>query len=561
MLKRRWLKQRGPLGELDAKVQSLRKERHDLEAKRAQAQALRSRVEHVQTELQGLRQRIRTGEDNLAGYERVLADSDRIERGYRDLLAARERHDELNERLQEVMRLNQRRTELQGQLDAKRRELETEKRHLEERAAEFRRKAESRAQWEQELQQIEAPLDNLAEIEARLPSLREQLAHEGEEIVRLRAQTEQLREDIRESTEKTTLLSAAEAQCPLCGSELTDDHRQQLLGEMKIEVERKNEAVHAMQQQIADLSGSANAHRSEIKKSESQLGKLANLHQRKAKLESAREEAMRAEAEAEGLQTNIDELAAQVERGDWAAGVQAQLESVGSNLGAIGYDKADHEQVRSALRELSAFEDERTRLLAAEENLRKERAHVDELRQLEQGRERDLTAAQDEEQALLAHLPRLEACLTEVQSAETELTAMQEEEAHARQVLGAARQKLQTCRSLEAMRETTVTGRNATLHEKGIYDELRLAFGKRGIQAMIIESSIPEIEDEANAILFRMTDGRMRIQLDTQRETKARDVVETLDIIVSDELGPRPYELYSGGEAFRINFAPAGGAE
>ena len=30
---------------------------------------------------------------------------------------------------------------------------------------------------------------------------------------------------------------------------------------------------------------------------------------------------------------------------------------------------------------------------------------------------------------------------------------------------------------------------------------------------------------------------------------------ETLDIILSDELGSRPYELYSGGEAFRADLA------
>jgi exonuclease SbcC len=31
-------------------------------------------------------------------------------------------------------------------------------------------------------------------------------------------------------------------------------------------------------------------------------------------------------------------------------------------------------------------------------------------------------------------------------------------------------------------------------------------------------------------------------------------IAETLDIIISDELGARNYELYSGGESFRINF-------
>jgi exonuclease SbcC len=32
-------------------------------------------------------------------------------------------------------------------------------------------------------------------------------------------------------------------------------------------------------------------------------------------------------------------------------------------------------------------------------------------------------------------------------------------------------------------------------------------------------------------------------------------MAETLDISISDNVGVRPYEMYSGGEAFRVNFA------
>jgi exonuclease SbcC len=54
-----------------------------------------------------------------------------------------------------------------------------------------------------------------------------------------------------------------------------------------------------------------------------------------------------------------------------------------------------------------------------------------------------------------------------------------------------------------------------------------------------------------------MTDGLMTLKLETQRELKSRkgDFAETLDITISDHLGPRNYELFSGGEAFRINIA------
>jgi exonuclease SbcC len=87
------------------------------------------------------------------------------------------------------------------------------------------------------------------------------------------------------------------------------------------------------------------------------------------------------------------------------------------------------------------------------------------------------------------------------------------------------------------------------------FKELTAAFGRNGIQAILIENAIPEIEEDANRLLTRMTDNRMHVRLATQKEKKTGGVHETLEISISDEVGTRPYELYSGGEAFRVNFA------
>jgi exonuclease SbcC len=71
-----------------------------------------------------------------------------------------------------------------------------------------------------------------------------------------------------------------------------------------------------------------------------------------------------------------------------------------------------------------------------------------------------------------------------------------------------------------------------------------------------VEQAIPEVQDEANRLLGKMTDGRMALALQTQREKKSgKGIIETLDIKVADELGTRNYEMFSGGEAFRINLA------
>src|SRR6185295_17854001 len=99
------------------------------------------------------------------------------------------------------------------------------------------------------------------------------------------------------------------------------------------------------------------------------------------------------------------------------------------------------------------------------------------------------------------------------------------------------------------------TARHALADEQGLYEELREAFSKKGVPAMIIEAAVPEIELAANDLLRRMTAGRMNLRFNTQRETQAGDVRETLDIQISDELGTRAYENYSGGEQFRVNFA------
>lgn len=89
-------------------------------------------------------------------------------------------------------------------------------------------------------------------------------------------------------------------------------------------------------------------------------------------------------------------------------------------------------------------------------------------------------------------------------------------------------------------------------------DDLVKAWGKDGIQAIIIDNALPEIEDEINEILKLLTNGQVTIEFITQKEKgkgKNSSSIETLDIIVIDQDGSRVYETYSGGEKFRVDFA------
>ncbi|MBD3272933.1 hypothetical protein GF385_01105, partial [Candidatus Dependentiae bacterium] len=87
------------------------------------------------------------------------------------------------------------------------------------------------------------------------------------------------------------------------------------------------------------------------------------------------------------------------------------------------------------------------------------------------------------------------------------------------------------------------------------YQIISQAFGKNGIQALLIEQAIPQIEEESNNILSRLTDNQSQIFIESLRDLKSGGVRETLDIKISDSAGIRPYEMFSGGEAFRVDFA------
>ena len=87
------------------------------------------------------------------------------------------------------------------------------------------------------------------------------------------------------------------------------------------------------------------------------------------------------------------------------------------------------------------------------------------------------------------------------------------------------------------------------------YQAIAQATGKDGIQALLIEDAIPEIEQETNDILGKLTDNQTSLFIESLRDLKKGGTKETLDIKISDAAGIRPYELFSGGEAFRIDFA------
>jgi exonuclease SbcC len=91
--------------------------------------------------------------------------------------------------------------------------------------------------------------------------------------------------------------------------------------------------------------------------------------------------------------------------------------------------------------------------------------------------------------------------------------------------------------------------------EYTIYNNFATLLNRDNLQATLIDEYIPVIEEEANNILHKLSDGRCSLSMESTRDLKSGKSKETLDIIVVDNAGSRPYEFFSGGEAFRIDLA------
>jgi len=243
---------------------------------------------------------------------------------------------------------------------------------------------------------------------------------------------------------------------------------------------------------------------------------------------------------------------------------ETEIKKLQSEIDSIKVDGNKYQEILRKIQELSSLQEKREKLIAAQATLESEKKVVLELRGLFVNKKSQIEKLEEE----VSKLPSLGDELLKLESRgsqkELELTTLKTEEKEARNLLGQATELISRVEHMEKVKKSHEENKLQWQKEKEAFEELSLAFGKKGIQAMIIETAIPEIEDEANSLLEKLTEGRMKVTFVTQKETKTKvetsegkvhATVETLDIIISDEMGERPYELYSGGEAFRVNFA------
>jgi exonuclease SbcC len=535
----------------------LRQQKQTLEHHQSRLRDLDRRLAQTTREIEEIEDQMGASQERLALYEATLARRTEVEAGHAALDEARQAEAAWNERLVQYAAAQERQRKLERAVQVARHELELEQGRLEERIRDLAGRSARLPHAQEQLATSRGRLAVLAEQQLRHEAVHARLQALGEEMAALRVRNQQLRAEMDALRTKLDVLEGevGEAACPLCGQPLSDQHRDELRGELEAEGKALGDAHRANTARGKEIETELEALEDEARQLDRELAGLRPLERREAQLEQAVEEAEKAAAARDASTEELAGLKARLDARDFAPEEQAALQALVTEREELGYDSEAHESANARLESLRPFEEEHRRLQTALERVDVERAALGDLQARHTRWKKTLVEDNDQRQVLATEVARLSGVSERLEASTREVEDIQLRASRARQALGAAQQKLDHCQYLAEERTRRLADRDRLVGEKGLLDELRLAFGKKGIQAMIIEAAIPEIEYEANHLLARMTDGRMHVRFETQRETLKGDTRETLDINIADELGTRPYDLFSGGEAFRVNFA------
>ncbi|MBM3137197.1 MAG: SMC family ATPase [Chloroflexi bacterium] len=535
-----------------------------------QAQVLKAETEKLALMLQNLeagrkrladiRSRMSTVTGELDSLEMILTQETRIEKDYSQWSSLRSELERWNDLFQRSQELVTQRAELESIVRAEAARLEQEAQGLKSQKTVIEDEQPRLAVMQVELEDLANQQESINKRIAELSELEKLLADAQKSQGELAAVNKSLREGMKDLDARMKELQASSGgDCPLCGQVLTDQHKNEILAQYQ-----------------AEGSQLGNRYRDNEKASKELTVKMGDLTAKINELRKLSEESVALNRKSAGLSAQTDSL--QVRHSQWqqeGALRLAELETILSHLSfstaersqlalleekikELGYDEAAHAKARqeeSVLRTVEADYLALGKARASTTGLRSELTSLEENKNILEDEIKSQTLVVE---SMRRDLSQKEEGLPDMDVLRRELDEIRLSENKLRAEVGGAEQIVNV---LEARRKQKkeLNGKIEAIN-RGV-TQLRMletAFGKDGVPALLIEQALPEIETQANEILDRLSDGRMSVSFETERQFKDKkreDKKQTLDILISDAFGRREYELFSGGEAFRINFA------
>jgi len=540
----------------EASISSLRSQKAALDIKKEQLSNTESRLNETKKELERRDTKTKEYQSRITEYEVVLAERTVIEKGYSEFMAIKKLNDEFNQKLSQLLALRERIRDLDQDIKKAAQALTIEHKVIQAKFEENEAKLAKTSQLEESLTQARKFMLELSHQEEMVAKKRKQTKQTASRISYLESGSTQLADEIAGLEEKLKLLTGYDVRCPLCETELGIDGRQQLQAKLTAEVQYKTKTRHKNDEELSKKRTKLEVLESELTELELKLNKeRTERHSQLSIIEKELAEVRKVGNELSQQRGRLNQLEQLMVKKDYAVYEQQTLAQLENEERKLGYSKEEHEKLRQQLAELQKYESLHVELDEALKNIDKEKSALAESEEAISSLHKTMSVDLKRHEDLSAELLSLPGIIDKLAEEEEAHRASLQKERQVRDNLVAMQERLRQLAELEINKQEKAKLLQEALNEESIYKELADAFGKKGIQALLIEQALPEIEIEANRLLAKMTDNRMSLRLESQRETKKGDTVETLDIKIADELGTRNYEMYSGGEAFRIDLA------
>jgi exonuclease SbcC len=541
----------------DKRVATLREEMTFLQDDERELSRLEEHQPNTRRQLEHWQDQIKQYRSLLKDHEELIARRTEIEEYYNLFTETEKLNAELNQRFRDRARLNERKHELEMNIEKAQATVLGEHKLAQREIDELEARSRDLSRLQNESLQLQQQVNKLIEMEEALDRCQRQNEELRGQLHELKSGRNQLEQEIAKIEERLGLLTTQEgAKCPLCETELGSqgitlieskyrsekESKIRLLGQLQGEIARKESELGLLDRDTLGLRDRLSADRAEIQ------GKTSLLQQAISQAETAENVLDEARKELSRIEQSLMTR-------DFCQNERATLAVIEDDLSKLDYNEANHRDVRTRLSKLESYRELKRRLEEALRLGEQERAALESAEQIYGELNLELVTAGEKSEELINKLKKLPQLTDELAGQEREQQKLMANQKQVQEKVWAVKLRLAQYTDLEK-RKTEKTAQLAQFsREEHVYRDLAQAFGKRGIQAMLIEIACPEIEAHANQLLARMTDNRMHLRIETQRQTKKGDTQETLDINISDELGTRSYEMYSGGEAFRINFA------
>ncbi len=541
-------------------VQQMRIQAANVDTLAKAAQSQQTSLERAETQLATLRRRLEERSNEHAQNQALIARAKEIEAAFATLETVRSELRKWDEIAVTFNAQEKQRAAPLTAIESERASLQTELRALQAEQTRVREAQTQRAEYEKQLSLLTAQIKSLEVKTLKLPELEEKLRLEQATRTKADSENKLLYAQMLELDKRRKLIETATgAFCPTCGQELTEDHREKAFAELTAQGTQMGDKFRQnrklSEQQEASIAKQETALQA-VRAADQELREKTRLSDQ-AELTLKDLTRLEAEWQARGA-ARLQELERLLSEDSFAPDARAQLAAIDAELKAIGYDAAEHDRVRAAEREVRAAESELRTLEAARGATKPIEREISELQAQIAEQEQEVARQQETAASAQGAVDVARQGLPDLQAAEREMLALQEQENRMRMELGQAQQRVAVLDTLRRRRQELDEDRETLAQQVSQFEILERAFGKDGVPAMLIEQALPQIEGKANEILERLSNGEMSISFITQqryKDSRRDDLRETLEIQIRDSVGIRDYEMFSGGEAFRINFA------